>query len=127
VPDVFDQAEVRTEHANHPSEVPPKARALGAKPCLIAGATEILAGESAADDARSWLALVDVSHVLNAGAVWPMLGEDCPAIGVFLSLPDDRPQARCFETELEPSDAREHAADGPRTLGGVSTKGAERI
>ncbi|HKB50994.1 MAG TPA: hypothetical protein VKC63_06150 [Solirubrobacterales bacterium] len=101
----------RSKLANDPGELGPKTRAGAVDASSSTGATEVLAGEAAADEIDGVeLAGSDLPHVLESGGVGEVPGEDGPAEGVELDLPGDA-HPRSLEAEVESADSRKEAAD----------------
>ena len=75
-----------------------------------------MAGEAGGDDVAGGQLgeagpPADVGDVVEARGGGPVVGENGPAGGVALDLPDRVPEAGPLKAELQPADAREQAPD----------------
>lgn len=74
-----------------------------------------MAGESSTDHVHSFeVVSADRLHVIEPLSVGPVLRQHGSAIGIFLDLPDDRPQAGAFQPQLQAADAGEQRTDRQR-------------
>jgi len=102
--DVFHERELRSNFANKTGILAPEAGAFAFDPGALAGITDVLAGEPAADDIDppdpigSKSSSVDGSDVVIAGDLRPMLRQNSAAIRVDFAERDRAESAGAFET-----------------------------
>lgn len=116
--DVLDDDEARPDERDDVREVVPEPRSGAAKPSLLAGAGDVLAGESSANNVNVRVAagLRDILEPHDGG---PVLREHAATEGIDLALPKDRPETGALEPELQAADAREQRADREAHLAGL--------
>jgi hypothetical protein len=107
--DVLSDDVAGSKYANESGELGPEPAFVGLRESL-AGEADGLAGEPAGEDVDSGGVGSDRAHVVVAGDVGPVAGEDAAAPRVELALPGDA-HAGAFEAQIDSADAGEEASD----------------
>jgi hypothetical protein len=110
--DVFNDDPTRPNFLDEPAVFAPQPRALSRKPgSCAADCADVLARESSSDNVN-WADVfgAQVTHILEAGHVRPMLPKHCSAVGVDFAEGDGT-HSGSLEPEGETADSAEEIED----------------